>query len=164
MFGLSFKTRYGSTRIVFIFDKFVIKVPYWKRWDQFLRGLIANLNETMLSRSYPDSKYLVPVTWSMKGGWLLVMPRVRDCPSPLVAAFMVDLFRGGNTEDQEVYEVKQYCEYAVDNYGMYKGRPTCRDYGTYMPVAATQKDIDRELDMRNWKLEKWIEYNAKISK
>lgn len=162
MFGLKKRMRYGSTRIVFVFDKFVIKVPYYKNWKRFLKGLIANLNEAMLSSSYPDSRYLVPVTWSAPGGWLLVMPNVRDCAEPLVAAFMVDLFRGDNTEDQEADEVKRYCEYIVDNYGMYKGKPMCRDYGTFMPVEATQSAIDRELDMRDWTLRKRMENNAKI--
>lgn len=147
MFGLKKKMRYGSTRIVFVFDKFVIKVPYWKNWKRFLKGLVANINESSLSRAYPDSNLLVPVTWAMKGGWILIMPKVRDCPPPLVAAFMVDLFRMSNPEDHAADEIKRFCEYIVDNYGMYKGVPRCRDYGTFMPPVAVQADIDRELDM-----------------
>lgn len=142
--------------MVLIFDKVVVKLPYWKTYRGFIKGLLSNMTEVMLSRSYPESRYLVPVLWSIKGGWLVVMPRVRDCAEPLVAAFMVDLFLGDNTEDQEADEVKRYCEYVVDNYGMYRGKPLCRDYGTFMPVVATQSDIDRELDMREWNLEKRI--------
>lgn len=141
---------------MFIFDKVVVKVPYYKNWKRFLKGLIANLNEAMLSKSYPESQYLVPVTWSAPGGWLLIMPRVRDCGDPLFHAFMVDLFKCYDPDDQEVFEIRRYCECIVDNYGMYKGQPRCRDYGTYIPEAAVNADIDRVLNFYFWGIEKRI--------
>lgn len=110
----------------------------------------------MLSRSYPNSQYLVPVTWSTPGGWLLIMPRARDCSKPLFHAFMADLFKCHDPEDAEVFEIKRYCECIVENYGMYKGHPRCRDYGTYIPEAAVNADIDRVFDFYFWGIEKRV--------
>ena len=46
------KTKIGATRIVFIFNKIVIKIPNIKEYRLFLHGILANMQEyTFYKRS-----------------------------------------------------------------------------------------------------------------
>jgi len=62
----------GITRTVFIFNKFVIKIPTFKQYNLFLRGLLANLNEKSFSGIHSD---LARVYWCCGLGFLLIMER-----------------------------------------------------------------------------------------
>lgn len=72
--------RKGATRIVFVFDKIVIKIPNFTcQWDHFLMGLLSNIQENKLWKwntgkfESGRSKYLCPVKWCSFGGWFLIM-------------------------------------------------------------------------------------------
>lgn len=74
----------GSTRVVIILRKAVIKVPYITRgWRSLLAGLIANIDESSTWR-YNSGKYeqgnsnlLCPVLWTSYGGWVLIMEKAK---------------------------------------------------------------------------------------
>ena len=65
----------GSTRIVFMFNKVVVKMPTLKSWRLFLNGLLANLQERQFSKL--ENKNLASVLFSDPVGLIIVMEKVR---------------------------------------------------------------------------------------
>lgn len=74
--------RKGVTRLVFVFNKTVVKIPNFTcQWSHFLHGLLANINENKTWK-YNSGKYesglnhlLCPVLWCSYGGWILIMKK-----------------------------------------------------------------------------------------
>lgn len=64
--------KHGATRIVFIFNKFVIKIPNIKEYKLFLNGILANLQEKIFSGTHPD---LCPVIFCDRLGLILIMEK-----------------------------------------------------------------------------------------
>lgn len=78
--------RTGCTRVVFLVGRWAFKVPNFFEWRLFLKGLLANMMERLMWRNLSadfqglkclDGVPLCPVKFSLPGGWLVVMPRVR---------------------------------------------------------------------------------------
>jgi len=69
------RLEYGTTRFVFLVDKFAIKIPSIKEWRLFLLGLLANMQEAQWSKI--GWVELCPVLFSIPGGFLIVMHRAR---------------------------------------------------------------------------------------
>jgi hypothetical protein len=67
----------GCTRFVLLTDNYAIKLPQFKYgWKNFLAGLLANMQErTFATTKWPE---LCPVTFSVPGGWLVVMQRASN--------------------------------------------------------------------------------------
>ena len=138
----------GVTRIVFIFDKIVIKIPnFLYGWRLFLRGLLSNIDEsrawkyakirdhdiegfTVNSYFGEYKKYsdlLCPVKWTSWGGWILIMERVD------VEKHVKDVdSRIENNLPMYLYSNWVNSGYGgddkADNYGYYKGRLVKIDY------------------------------------
>lgn len=81
----AFQIRTGARRIVFMFDKFVIKVPKFYRHPAWLFGMMENLNErywwcadgsitAMDIERYP----LAPIHYADRFGLCVVMERAKD--------------------------------------------------------------------------------------
>lgn len=66
------KITQGSSRIVFIFENYVLKIPSFKQYDHFLLGLLGNLRERKMSGRHPD---LAKVCWCFPLGLCLCMER-----------------------------------------------------------------------------------------
>lgn len=64
----------GITRVVFIFDTFVVKLPRIYKWTMFLQGLISNMNEKFWWKHTKDPR-LCPVLFTSIGGFFLIMKR-----------------------------------------------------------------------------------------
>lgn len=64
----------GSTRIVLILSKFVIKIPSLTSYKLFLNGILSNLSEKQWSGHHAD---LARVYYCNKSGLFLVMERAR---------------------------------------------------------------------------------------
>jgi hypothetical protein len=62
----------GVTRRVFIFNKFVVKIPSTKEYKLFLNGILANLQEKQRSGQHPD---LASVLWCDPLGLFLFMEK-----------------------------------------------------------------------------------------
>lgn len=79
-------TEQGCTRFVFVFSRFVVKVPNPRySWRNFIQGLLANMGERDTYRwnsgdyESGNSHLLCPVLWASWGGWVLVMQRANPC-------------------------------------------------------------------------------------
>lgn len=112
----------GVTRIVFIFDRFVIKIPNFTcQWNHFLLGLLANINE---DKAWKNAEFhfngdvshlLCPVIWYSWGGWVLVMEKAIVCDN--------------NEEiDYKIWENNHFWDNKPSNFGYYKGRLVKIDY------------------------------------
>lgn len=116
--------RSGVTRIVFLFETVVIKIPKPRIWNHFLRGIIANINERDTYR-YSSGKYekgqsylLCPVIWCSWGGWVLVMKKAKQLTEKEFSEHSfgehLQWYRGDDT---------------ISNYGMLEGKIVKIDYG-----------------------------------
>jgi len=118
----------GVTRIVFIFERVVVKIPkFTSSWDHFLRGLIGNISEGQTWRwnsgkfENGSSHLLCPVLWTSWGGWILVMKRADSLPQML------------NWGTKESTLIDEHLEYfagddTVSNYGLLNGKIVKIDY------------------------------------
>ncbi len=68
------KIELGATRRVFIFKKFVIKIPNIQQYNLFLHGILANLQENLFSGIHSD---LANVIWCDKLGLILIMEKAK---------------------------------------------------------------------------------------
>src|SRR5947209_2942513 len=74
--------KFGAVRTVFLTRRYVFKLPgrwafrHWRWWwDSLLRGLLSNMQERRFAaEGWPE---LCPVSFSIPGGFLIVMPRAR---------------------------------------------------------------------------------------
>ncbi|QBZ70707.1 hypothetical protein pETSU_126 [Edwardsiella phage pEt-SU] len=137
----------GSTRAVLVTKRYAFKFPRLKSLDQFFRGLSANQKERLHWKEAPD--YFVPVLFSIPG-LLVVMPTLKpfgeNCP--MVRAFMADLWHANNDNSNTgngAWIARRYCEYINENYAMYKGKPMCIDYGTYVRADVNEQDFLKEM-------------------
>lgn len=113
--------RTGCTRIVLLVGTWAIKLPnFTSGWKLFLTGLLANMQERNFGRTrWPE---FCPLLFSLPGGWLIVMRRVREMTQAEFLAF-----------DSETWAVQpDYhvpCEHKANNFGWLDGRIVCLDYG-----------------------------------
>lgn len=137
----------GSTRAVLVTKRYAFKFPRLKSLDQFFRGLAANQKEREYSKKAPD--YFVPVLFSIPG-LLVVMPALKPFGenNPMVRAFMADLWHPSNDNSNRAnhaWLARCYCECINENYAMYKGKPMCIDYGTYIRADVNEQDFLKEM-------------------
>lgn len=114
--------RRGITRTVILTRRWAIKLPNMRYgWEHFLRGLLANMQEREFGRTgWPG---FCPVTFSLPGGWLVVMPRVRMMTPGEFERFDADMFceRGD-------YVIPAEAKW--DSFGYLNGRIVAIDYGS----------------------------------
>ena len=114
----------GATRLVILTKRYAIKLPriWWRspdRWQMFLYGLLANMQERKFARTgWPE---LCPVVWSTPGGWCVVMRRAE----PLAE----DLTEEQYTAFVEHDEYYVPAEHKTDSFGILDGRLVAIDYG-----------------------------------
>lgn len=106
----------GITRLVFITDKYAIKVPRVTRgWSMLIQGIFSNLSEANCWKNNcfdgHTSPTLCPVKFSFMG-FILIMPRVSICSDASELP-----------EAEDPGEDRHY-----RNYGWYMGRVVCVDY------------------------------------
>ncbi|MDP3740344.1 MAG: hypothetical protein Q8R02_23355 [Hyphomonadaceae bacterium] len=113
--------RQGITREVILIGRYAIKVPrIVYGWRMFLCGLLANMQEREFARAgWPE---LCPVTFSIPGGWLVVMRRAR----PLTPAEWSDFrpYDFCNLDDRVIPAEAKY-----DSFGVLDGSIVAVDYG-----------------------------------
>jgi hypothetical protein len=66
----------GRNRFVVLTKRYAVKFPALRSWRDFLFGLLNNLNERQAHRE--DPAHRCPVLFVAPGGFLLVMPRVKE--------------------------------------------------------------------------------------
>jgi hypothetical protein len=105
----------GTTRIVFVFQKFVIKIPNFQNgWKYILTGLIANLNENLWS-SFNYITCIARVKYCFPGGFLLIMEKASN-----VGEIQV------NFEDFKEIPLDKN----LQNFGIINNKIVCIDYGS----------------------------------
>lgn len=111
----------GATRTVFLIGRWAIKVPTARRWRQFLRGLLGNMDEAeFYSRGATG---LCPVLFHIPGGLLVVMRRAEpltDAEWQPIEWHEPDAYSGG---------VKVDLEHKRSSWGMVDGELVAVDYG-----------------------------------
>ena len=123
---MSLKIKKGTNRIVFIFKKYVVKIPnFTHSWQNFIVGILSNIreNETYkYNKHKTEINYLCPSLFCF-GGFLQIMLKAKPMTS----------------EDYYVYyemyveQIKKYFpgDDNYTNYGFLNGRPVKIDYGSH---------------------------------
>lgn len=113
----------GCTRQVLLIGKYALKLPSFFSWENFLRGLLGNIQETMLFRLWTKNgvKEHCPIILSFPGGFLNIMPRTKEL----------------NDSEFKTVDYKALCdklgyipEYKSNSFGWLDGRVVCFDYGS----------------------------------
>lgn len=111
----------GTTRIVFMFSKIVIKIPNFTYSHQnFLKGCLANYNERWFCLKFKGLKEfeesVIPSLFCSAFGLILIQKRAKPLPCHL-GAETLDTF-------------KSVCkDIKPNNFGLFRGRIVCIDYG-----------------------------------
>ena len=111
--------KYGTTRIVLLLGKYAIKFPAVNSWQNFLLGMVSNINESRLSKvvQLPGFPRFCPVLFSFPGGLFNVMPRTK--PIDRESFFNMDMswcMENGPIENK------------LDSFGMLGGEVVAVDY------------------------------------
>ena len=107
----------GMTRNVLLIWKYAIKIPTFRSWKLFLRGLLANMQENEFSGVWPE---LCPVVFSVPGGVCSVMIRAEP-----ISEKQFDL------EFEKIPEhIVIIAESKSQNYGYLNGKLVAIDYGS----------------------------------
>jgi len=110
------KIKRGTTRTVFLINRYAIKIPTTVDWPLFLSGLLANMQEATFSTMKSDK--LCPVIFSFPGGFFNVMPRCQSVTLAEYAKHLVEL---------ENWPVP--VENKLDSVGWLNGKIVAVDYG-----------------------------------
>jgi hypothetical protein len=118
--------RDGATRIVFVFKNFVIKIPVWRSWLNFLNGLLANITEgqTWKYNQYDDCRIgcekirnmICPVLYFNRLGLVTIMRRADKLPHNYPINY---------------HDYSGLCsDLKDDNFGLLDGKLVVIDYGS----------------------------------
>lgn len=118
--------RYGSTRNVFLIGRWAIKWPRFHSWENFLRGLLGNMQEARVNGYCKpfsmQQEGIAKVTFYVPGGFLIIMQRARLMTDAEWAAFDYEKFvsRG---------EYVLAAEHKHDSWGIINDEVVAIDYG-----------------------------------
>lgn len=117
-----FRTMRGSSRLaISLQDIYVLKIPNFSSYSQFLHGILANLQEkTFSSAGWTE---LCPVTIAGNSGLWLIMPYARPLTDEEWESFDYDAF-----VEQKQYRVP--AEKKRDSFGVWYGKVVAVDYGS----------------------------------
>jgi hypothetical protein len=112
----------GSSRFVVLSKNYAFKFPYPFRWERFLRGLLANMQENKFW--ILKSNKMCPIFLSIPGGFLNVMKRTFPITSEVLKQLKQEKF---------LWDEENNCkipgEYKLDSFGFIDGRIVTIDYG-----------------------------------
>lgn len=114
----------GATRIVFMFSKFVIKIPRVIPWKNCLVGMLANLQEREFNTLKRND--LAPIFLSSRLGLFVIMKRAKPIENYTDAEFwgiLDEMYKG-----TDFYEF-MLSDYKMNNYGIINGKIVKIDYG-----------------------------------
>lgn len=115
------KVARGASRIVVLSGSRAFKMPTCRNWRQFLRGLLANMDEAEFYKRGADG--LCPVVFALPGGWLTVMARadpLSDQEWAPIEWHPPDVFSGGQPVE---------IEHKRSSWGTVGGQIVAVDYG-----------------------------------
>jgi len=107
----------GTTRIVFVFDKFVVKIPnFLVEHRHFVYGCYCNLSERSISKTTMD---ITKIAYSYFCSWFGLFQIQAKCKPKLE-----DL----TEQEIELYDKYHWGDYKKQNFGYYNGTLVCLDY------------------------------------
>jgi len=108
----------GASRDVLLTGRWALKFPSLRSWKGFVMGLLANMQEREWSGYH---KRLLPLSFSLPGGWLNVMPQVETRDEPLSKEEFRRLFK----------RARLPVENKADSLGVFYGEIVAIDYGDF---------------------------------
>ncbi len=113
--------RRGFSRTVILTKKYAFKFPNFFFWKGFLHGLLGNMQEITWNAVNYDER-LCPIKFYIPGGWLVVMPRVKQLTREEFINFDCEAFIG-------VAEKHIPVEAKEDSFGWLNNKIVAIDYG-----------------------------------
>lgn len=113
-------TAVGATRFVIFAGRYVLKMPSFHSWRNFLWGLLGNMQEAQFARS--GLAGICPVTFRIPGGLLNIMPYARPMTADEWGAFDFEAFT-----DRPDYVIP--AERKPDSFGVLNGEVVAVDFG-----------------------------------
>lgn len=111
------KISQGVTRIVFIFNRFVIKIPnFLCQHSHFLQGCYANWSERQYCKNSLD---ITMISYSYFCSWFGLFQIQAKCEPKLEDLTEVEIIK---------YDHLHAGDYKKENFGWYKGKLVCLDY------------------------------------
>jgi hypothetical protein len=110
----------GMSRIVFIGENYVLKIPNIRKWKLFLCGLLSNMQETSFGKSNLEG--FCPVTFSFPGGWFIIAKRAREMTEQEFLEFDAHTFCNRETHGIPA-------EHKHSSFGWLNGQIVAIDYG-----------------------------------
>lgn len=114
----------GATRIVFIFKKFVIKIPNVREYKLFLYGILSNLQEKTFSKMKRED--LAHVYFCSPFGLFLIMQRAEVTSDMNERRFIRMIYKKYKDDDLRCFMIAD-CK--PDNWGYINGNLVKVDYG-----------------------------------
>lgn len=123
------KIKNGATRIVFIFNRFVIKVPNIREYKLFLQGILSNLQEKTFSGWYVGR--LANVYFCDVLGLFLVMEKAEEVTNMNDDELYEYLYRNiyNKIPDDDGEKIFMMSDCKVNNWGYINGKLVKIDYG-----------------------------------
>lgn len=118
----------GGSRLVFLTEKYAIKIPRLDSWRLFLYGLLGNIHEHQwrIGVGPEVQKFLCPIIHYTPGGFLSIMPRCKQYDD-LYEQFKQTF----QTEDEETARLLScIVEDKDDSVGVYNQQIVAIDYGS----------------------------------
>lgn len=113
----------GVTRTVVLTKRWAFKFPavHRLRWSCFLMGLLGNMQERSFTRL--SDVRLMPVVFSLWGGFMVVMPRAEELTEEQFGDFEYREWAGAPVPLVSLVEDKR------SSFGWFEGRVVAVDYG-----------------------------------
>ncbi len=148
------RIKQGRSRLVFIFKRFVIKIPNPFEWECFLHGFLHNMEENRISnvnKQFYDDSAVCPVLWCSGGGWVQIMARAREV-TPY--EFKRYIFKKKWDIKNLHSDLQEYAEFKPQNYGWLGNRIVLIDYGSPIlmgEITRTRLEIElqKKYDAQN---------------
>lgn len=123
--------RKGGSRIVFLFKKFVVKIPVTYSWYGFLNGLLSSMRELDKIKYYKGNypEQIPKVYYGNRFGFIIIMKRYREVTREENDEFRDELTRIAES-DTEGSRYFWYGDIKPENYGYdEQGRLVKFDHG-----------------------------------
>lgn len=121
----------GGSRIVFLFKKFVVKIPVIYSWYGFLNGLLSSMRELDKIKYYKGNypEQIPKVYYGNRFGFIIIMKRYREVTREENDEFRDELTRIAES-DTEGSRYFWYGDIKPENYGYdEQGRLVKFDHG-----------------------------------
>ena len=115
------KLKKGTTRYVILFENFVIKIPSFYSWKNFLLGIVANLQEVTFWNAFKHEK-LCPIILNING-FIIIMPKAKELTFEEFKTFNYNEFI-----DIDTWKIP--VENKLNSFGKIKNKIVAVDYGT----------------------------------